>query len=234
MLNIVKGMHKAKELGKLNDPYFADEANFEHIAKFALDHYMKDGTYTLEANISDSRGRSIYKALKRLANPIANKDFRAMLVMRNPVLVNRNNTAQLDDIYYFIAELTGSKATTEQGKIDDGIEAYSTHWVPELDLEDAEDRKDLHELIYLERIYTTLDRLFKGNLQSCVFDISIECDASMSLAQIAGALLGSKKLLQRTNVIGQTLSDPWKIKGIRRKAGKAYFTPTLTKKTIKA
>ena len=226
-LNLIKGMQKAKDLGKLKDPYFADEANFEEMAKFVLDYYMLDNSYTLEANISDSRGRSIYKALKRIGNPVSSKDFRALLRMEPAMIVNREDVDQMNDIYYFIAELIGSKATTEDGKILDGVAAYANHELPELDLDTEHGRKDLHELIWLERIYTALDKLLNGSLRSNVWDIPLEIDASMSIAQVVGALTNDERLLERTNVLGNTLSDPWYIKGVPRLAAKAVGTPTF-------
>jgi len=224
--NIVKSMTKAAEKGTLNDEYFVDPANYEEVANYCLTQYCVDNTYNLEYNISDQRGRSIYNASKRVGNPIANKDFRALLIAP-AILVHRANKEQMGDIYYFIAELLGSKATTERGKIAQGMKWYRERKLPKLDLDTEHDRSELHELIWLTRIYDRLTELYSKAMPFIRWDIPLEIDASMSLAQIGGALLNSKELLLRTNVIGSTLSDPWYIKGVRRKAGKAYFTPTF-------
>lgn len=225
-LNLVKSMKKAHEAGKLKDRYFNDEANFEIVVNDCLNHYMLDKTYNLEYNVSDSRGRSIYNALKRVGNPVSNKDFRAMLVMPE-ILVSRENADQINDIFYFIAELMGSKADTEAGKILDGIEFYSNHELPILNLEDEHDRTELHELIWLTRIYTRLDRLYAGNLPFVRWDIPLEIDASMSIAQVVGSLTNEERLLTRTNVIGDKLTDPWYIQSTRRAAAKSAGTPTF-------
>ena len=224
--NLIKSMKKAKEKGQLKDKYFADEANFETVVGYCMNHYMLDGTYNLEYNISDSRGRSIYNALKRIGNPVASKDFRALLVMPS-IKVNRTNKDQMGDIYYFIAELMGSKAPTEVAKIIDGMEYYARRELPEIDINTEEGRKDLHELIWLTRIYTRLDKLYANILPFVSWDIPLEVDASMSIAQFVGALTNDERLLTRTNMIGDNLSDPWYIKGVRRLSAKSVGTPTF-------
>jgi hypothetical protein len=191
-----------------------------------LDKYETNPSwYNLEYNESDTRGRSIFKALKRIGNPVQYKDFRALLVMPTPVIVSTNSTTALEDIYYFIAELTGSKAVTEAGKFEDGYKAYLANELPELDLTNAHDRGDLHELIWLERIYAQLDEVFEFG--STEWIVPLEVDASQSVAQVAGALTNDRRLLSSTNVIGFKLTDPWHIDGVRRQAGKLKGTPTF-------
>jgi hypothetical protein len=224
--NIIKSMTKAAEKGTLNDEYFIDPANYEEVATYCLTQYCVDNTYNLEYNISDQRGRSIYNASKRVGNPIANKDFRALLVAP-AILVHRANKEQMGDIYYFIAELLGSKATTERGKIAQGMKWYRERKLPKLDLDTEHDRSELHELIWLTRIYDRLTELYSKAMPFIRWDIPLEIDASMSIAQIVGALTNEKRLLERTNVIGSTLSDPWYIEGVRRLAAKAVGTPVF-------
>lgn len=224
--NIIKSMTKAAEKGTLNDEYFIDPANYEEVATYCLTQYCVDNTYNLEYNISDQRGRSIYNASKRVGNPIANKDFRALLVAP-AILVHRANKEQMGDIYYFIAELLGSKATTERGKITQGMRWYRERKLPKLDLDIEHDRSELHELIWLTRIYDRLTELYSKAMPFIRWDIPLEIDASMSIAQIVGALTNEKRLLERTNVIGSTLSDPWYIEGVRRLAAKAVGTPVF-------
>jgi len=43
-----------------------------------------------------------------------------------------------------------------------------------------------------------------------------------------GALTNDKRLLESTNVVGDTLSDPWHIDGVRRLTAKSIGTPVLT------
>ena len=226
--NIIKSMTKAAEKGTLNDEYFVDPANYEEVATYCLTQYCVDNTYNLEYNISDQRGRSIYNASKRVGNPIASKDFRALLVAP-AILVHRANKEQMGDIYYFIAELLGSKATTERSKIAQGMKWYRERKLPKLDLDTEHDRSELHELIWLTRIYDRLTELYSKATPFIRWDIPLEIDASMSIAQIVGALTNEKRLLERTNAIGSTLSDPWYIDGVRRLAAKAVGTPVLTK-----
>jgi hypothetical protein len=226
--NIIKSMTKAAEKGTLNDEYFVDPANYEEVATYCLTQYCVDNTYNLEYNISDQRGRSIYNASKRVGNPIASKDFRALLVAP-AILVHRANKEQMGDIYYFIAELLGSKATTERAKVAQGMKWYRERKLPKLDLAIEHDRSELHELIWLTRIYDRLTELYSKATPFIRWDIPLEIDASMSIAQIVGALTNEKRLLERTNVIGSTLSDPWHIDGVRRLAAKAVGTPVLTK-----
>lgn len=225
-LTLLKSLRIAKDRKKLTDKYFADVVNYDELVTYCLNHYMLDNTYNLESNISDTRGRSIYNALKRVGNPISSKDFRSLLVAP-PVLVTKNSTDKLNDIYYFITELLGSKATTEEAKIIDGEEFYKLRELPVLDLTLDNDRKYLHELIWLERIYTKLDSLFLGNNFAIQWDIPLEVDASMSIGQFVGALTNDNRLLTRTNVLGHTLTDPWHIDGVRRLAAKAVGTPTF-------
>ena len=224
--NIIKSMTKAAEKGTLNDEYFVDPANYEEVATYCLTQYCVDNTYNLEYNISDQRGRSIYNASKRVGNPIASKDFRALLVAP-AILVHRANKEQMGDIYYFIAELLGSKATTERSKIAQGMKWYRERKLPKLDLDTEHDRSELHELIWLTRIYDRLTELYSKATPFIRWDIPLEIDASMSIAQIVGALTNEKRLLERTNAIGSTLSDPWYIDGVRRLAAKAVGTPVF-------
>lgn len=225
-LNLIKSMTKAKAKGKVKDRYFADTANYEAIIDYCLNDYVQGGTYNLEYNISDSRGRSIYNAVKRVGNPISSKDFRALIVMPY-TLVHRENKEQMDDIYYFIAELLSSKAKTETTKVAQGKRWYNMRKLPTLDLSLEDDRDDLHELIWLTRIYNQLDELYARKMPFIRWVVPLEIDASMSVAQFAGALTNDERLLQRTNVIGSTLVDPWFINGVRRLSAKSVGTPVF-------
>jgi len=236
-LNLTKSIKKSKEKAAAKaakrkkvsttfDKFDADELNFDAMARYCLDTYLKGGDYTLEGNVSDSRGRSIYKALKRIGNPISEKDFRGLITMP-AVLVSRNSIEQMNDIYYFIAELAGSNATTILAKIEDGKAHYSARTLPILDLTDEGDRKDLHELIWLERIYRDLDTLLTGVVPFTLWTVPLEVDASMSVAQFVGAITNDERLLTRTNVIGATLVDPWFIEGVPRLTAKTVGTPVF-------
>ncbi len=224
---IVKSIQKSVENGNITDKFFLNEANYQVIAELAVDYYIADPSqrFNLEQNISDSRGRATFKALKRIGNPIQFKDFRALLIVPEPTVINVFSRDKLNDIYYFIAELIGTDADTVDGKYIAGRMAYEARSLPQIDLTMEHDRTELHELIWLERIYDKLDEL---DIQRRIFwDIPLEVDASMSINQYVGALTNDARLLSRTNVIGDTLTDPWYIEGVKRIHGKFVGTPVF-------
>ncbi len=100
-------------------------------------------------------------------------------------------------VYLFIAELTGSfvpGSGNEKDKANCGKEDYLSNHLPVLDLSDEEDRKDLHEKMWLERLYRELDSYFdipagsKADRLTAVnsgrfkdnykWTVPVECDAS--------------------------------------------------------
>ena len=121
--NLVKSITKMAE--KYPD-IECDPAHYGIISKELLDYYLfnPDNSYTCEKNISDSRGRAIYQTLKRVFNPISSKDARSMLIANESKLISLADTRALDEIYLFIAELTGSNASSWNDKIVSGKLAY--------------------------------------------------------------------------------------------------------------
>ena len=113
------------------------------------------------------------------------------------------------------------------------------------------DRAELHENIWLERLYNGLDAHF--NVQQVIktkaltardallyiakkhktatfeWNIPIELDATASMLQWYGILLGDKRLLLKTNVVVENgvLNDAWTINGIPRTQYKESCTPRL-------
>jgi hypothetical protein len=150
-------------------------------------------------------------------------------------------------VFLFIAELTGSfvpGSGTVEDKTKCGQEDYVTNSLPELDLTEEEDRKDLNEVMWLERLYAELDGYFSIPERSSIgrflaidteayraysykWAVPVECDASASMLQYEAILLGDKRLMEMTNVIGDTLQDPWKLKGMSRLMLKKAATPML-------
>lgn len=152
-------------------------------------------------------------------------------------------------IYLFIAELNGFKEGTPAEKEAFGIECYLTTHLHELDADIEDDRKEMHENIWLERLYAELDSYYEltdkpyskkkalghGTVASLLskprtdykWTVPIELDASASQLQLVGVLLGDSRLLTMTNVIGDTLSDPWNFEGIPRTQFKHAATPML-------
>lgn len=47
------------------------------------------------------------------------------------------------------------------------------------------------------------------------------------MLQIIGILTNDKRLMEMTNVIGDTLQDPWKLEGMNRNMLKKALTPML-------
>ena len=223
-LNLTKSMDKVIE----KYPTIShDETNYKEITKDLLDKYIfSDGVYNLEGNTSDSRGRAIYNGIKRVGNPISNKDFRACLVVPQGKIISKSDTKALQEIYLFIAELISDTANSWSQKWLKGMYSYQRRELHDLDLTDAHDRKELHENIWLERIYAKLDQLNEHG--SVYWDIPIEIDATMSLAQVIGILTNDARLLDRTNVINETtLLDAWHVEGVPRLHTKTVGTPTF-------
>lgn len=78
--NLTKGMEKVRAAR----PSMKTEHNdYDVVSLQILDNHMSNplATYTTGTNISDSRGRAISNGLKKVFNPIGNKDARALLVI---------------------------------------------------------------------------------------------------------------------------------------------------------
>jgi len=154
---------------------------------------------------------------------------------------------EVDAIMLFIAELMGSfkaGSGTKEDKIVCGQNDYVHNVLHTLDLSTEADRKELNENMWLERLYGELDEYFsipEGNAlarrlsidteayraSTYKWSVPIEIDATASLLQIVGVLLNDKRLMNMTNVIGDTLEDAWKVKGISRSHIKTAMTAKL-------
>lgn len=232
-VNLVKSIKKMVEKKQIKKTFFKDEASYLEIADLCLDHYINNPQekYNSEANIQDQRGRAIKKVLKRVGNYISSKDFRALLkvpISEGAYMLKQDDKESLDSIFYFIAELTGHKCLglTESIKMMAGKRAYLARELPRLDLKSKEGLDELHVLIWLERCYEKLDKLYSRGYT--LWDIPVEIDSSMSLGQIVGALTNDKRILESTCLLGNILSDPWNIKGVKRLTAKSIGTPVLT------
>jgi hypothetical protein len=77
--NTNKGMRKCRELmpDMVHDIASYDEVSTEIVHNLAKEPVLM----TMEGNTSDSRGRAIKGALRKVANPIGYKDFRALLTI---------------------------------------------------------------------------------------------------------------------------------------------------------
>jgi len=224
--NLVKSIRKGIERGNISAKYFTDDASYTEIIDLALDYYINTNRrYNSEGNVQDQRGRAVKRILKRIGNYIASKDFRALLVVPSEYAfhMKATDTEYLNEVYLFIAELTGHKCIggVVADKIEAGRQAYLSRELPRLDLSTDHGRKDLHEYIWLNRIYTKLAQVFsRFNTTGVLWNIPIEIDHGMSMGQIEGALTNEKRLLEATSVIGSTLNDPWFIEGVPRLVAK--------------
>jgi hypothetical protein len=153
---------------------------------------------------------------------------------------------EVEAVFLFIAELTGSYVAgtgTMQDKINCGKQDYIKDNLHDIDLNSESDRKELHENIWLQRLYAELDDYFKCSSTDVArylaidtgfyrpkgykWSVPLELDFSASMLQYMGLLLGDKRLLDMTNVIGDTLEDPWKLEGMERLKLKKAATPML-------
>jgi hypothetical protein len=134
---------------------------------------------------------------------------------------NKKDVAR-HNIYLFIAELLGvKKAKNEQSKANKGEKFYNSR-----KLHDIDNLDDLHENIWLERIYDELDRM-NNTIGNFHWTVPLELDCSAQMLQGISALTGDKKLGQMTNVLGKRLDDPWSIDGVPRDHVKKALTPLL-------
>jgi len=71
--------------------------------------------------------------------------------------------SECNAVFLFIAELTGSfkpGSGDVNDKIRCGQKDYINNVLHDLDLDDEEDRKELHENVWLQRLYDELDEYF--------------------------------------------------------------------------
>ena len=154
---------------------------------------------------------------------------------------------EVEAVFLFVAELNSSFTPgtgTKEDKIECGRQDYITSNFPALNLCNEKDRKELNEIIWLERLYEELDTYFslpkginalgrylatEGAYRDTTYrwTVPIELDASASMLQYMGLLLGDKRLLNMTNILGDTLQDPWKLEGLPRAMVKEASTPML-------
>ena len=216
ILNVTKSVRKLE----LEYGIFKDDVDYKAVATAIVEHhlYSPEVEFCLGGHVSDSRGRAISSALSKVFNPIGFKDARALLVVE-PRSLGEDGYTQ---VYLAIAELLGIKCDTIEEKVTAGYEAYGTEQYLDLDLDTEEGRKDLHENIWLERIYENLQEYHGTN-----WTVPIEVDATASILQVEGVLLNHKPYMEATNIIGDTLDDVWTVDGIPRAMYKAVATPSL-------
>ena len=131
----------------------------------------------------------------------------------------------LYSVKLFVAELLGYKGLSVEDKAAKGYEAYLNKTLHKLDLSKEEDRKELHENIWLERLYNEIEayednkimRALDSTVEPFKWSVPIELDFSASMLGILGLLLGDKRLLEMTNMsYTGKLNDPWQTKNMSR------------------
>lgn len=79
--DVTKGMAKMRERW----PNYYDDVAYDVVSEQIVNQLSKHPElFTMEGNVSDSRGRSIKTCLKRVGNPIGFKSFRALLTIPEP------------------------------------------------------------------------------------------------------------------------------------------------------
>ena len=196
-----------------------DGADYESLSTEIVDYHMysPDQTFTMGNSLIDSRGRAISTSLSKVFNPIGYKDARALLIGPEVSL----GLAGYGQVFLFIAELLGDKPKTIKEKIHMGKLAYDNRTLNKLDLDTQEGLDDLHENIWLERIYDMFDTYDGSN-----WNVPIEIDMTASVIGIEGVLLNAHDMLDEVNLIGDELKDVWS-KGMPRKQFKFAATPLL-------
>ena len=139
------------------------DITYLEICNELLEYYAVDGTeYTLGSCIADSRGRSIYDCTHKIFNPISHKDARALLILPNPHPLDGEG---FKAVYAAIAELNGYRGKDYEDKALTGQSMCLLREMPditEMELKFDDNRwayyEDLHQRIWLERIYENLDK----------------------------------------------------------------------------
>jgi len=239
-----------KSIDKIADKYelIADGADYKSISTSILRDHLANPDKVLNTGTSmkDSRGRAISASLSKVFNAISNKDARALIIVEKTVPANPIIRLKLvRNVNLFIAELLGYKAETFADKAELGAKAYETRELHDLSIldhimeeedEEHEDKilaaqenalKDVHENIWLERLYNELDKHYASQGAEYTWTVPIELDGTASMIQIEGALLGHAPFLEKTNCWGGVLEDVWTFKNVQRKTFKTALTPIL-------
>lgn len=216
LLNTTKGIQKAIDKHQLD----LDGADYKTVAIEILNYHIYSGQdiYTLGANLTDSRGRAIVESLSKVFNPIGYKDARALIIGPEGTI----SDDEIEQIQLSVSELLGYRGTTIESRLQRGKDAIVNRELHDLDLNTEDGRKDLYENIWLERIYDMFDKYDGSN-----WNVPIELDATASVLQMFGTLLGDYKILDEVNVVNpQELKDAW-TRGMPRAQFKHATTPLL-------
>jgi hypothetical protein len=193
------------------------DITYQEIIMELTNYYANnERNYSLGKCIIDSRGRAIHNCTKKIFNPIASKEARALLVC-NPYKLTNDG---LLVIYEAISELLGFKDKTIGLKQSHGKLAYLNKTLIEI----TENNYDnLHKRILLERIYEALD-----NKQD-IWDIPITLDCTASMLEFIGILTNDHTYLKGTNLVKHEkgFQDIWSRDYVSRIHIKKAMTPQL-------
>jgi len=227
--NLVYSMtEQEKELKAKYKDWTPDIVSYTRISKLLLDELSSNNPMVDMGGLNlDMRGRSVYIGLNKVLNPVSNKDMRALLITSKSTVIKPYSVTKLNDIYLFIAELCGIKASSWNEKVELGKLAYEHRTMPTNHRSKHPTKKpypDVHELIWLDRIYNKLDEVF--NAGSVNWDIPLELDMTQSLGGIIGVLLNDERLMDYTNMINpEELKDAWDVNNVSRNNFKKWATP---------
>ena len=204
--SVTKSMKKMEE--QLGYSLVNEEGlDYESISKLVVDYVIdSDKEYSLGKLTLDSRGRAIYKCLKKVFNPISNKYARSLVVTPG----YRVDDKALNNIFLYIAELVSGFDGDIQHKLENGKRYYQEKRLPE------RDDNDYFEVIWLQRLYKELDEYYANNKH--MFTTPIELDFSASNMVIIGLLLGHSDYIDHTKYM-------WKVPGLTKKHVKFAQTP---------
>lgn len=81
--NLTKSMDKIREV---HTDMETSASSYDEVSVGIYEWHLRNSeeVFTTGGNVSDSRGRAISKSLRKIANPIGNKDFRSCLVITYP------------------------------------------------------------------------------------------------------------------------------------------------------
>jgi hypothetical protein len=206
------------------------ETSYEDVIISVLRQYIyADSVYNLGGCNFDQRYRTISLQLDKILNPIGYTIGRSLIKFVNPRTLTVNDTDAIDAIYLFIAQETVGSCIgdTIDGKIAIGKKSYEDGIIPDA----------IVAKIWIERIYSELDELFKnGSVQN---HVPIELDATFSAKLTDSLLLGDVNGIKSCNgYTGEPLRDAWHIKGVTNRnigkamVGKLYGSNSSIKKLV--
>lgn len=195
------------------------DITYQEIIDELVSYYANEnGKYSLGNCLLDSRGRAIFQCSKKIFNPVSSKEARALIKTKAQPL---SGYTAVENIYAAIAELLGYRGKNWADKVHYGQSAYVLRLKPNYEeMLKTQDFSELHNLIWLERIYENLDNPSQ-------WDVPIELDALASQIQLVAVLTNDHTYMDGTNLIGEEFKDIWTVDYCSRLHVKKALTPKL-------